>query len=184
MKAIEEVGLKKTARFLFYAALEVFYHNLIDHLLNFSHARKIFLSILGAQIGKDTILMNVRFFNWHHTGPGGLKIGKECFVGDETIIDLYDKVIFEDQVTIAQRVTILTHLNVGYKNHPLQKFFPKTSKQTVIKKGSVIGAASTILSGVTIGEKSFIAAGSVVVKDVPSNTLVGGVPAKKIRKIR
>lgn len=183
MKAIDEVGLKKTFKFLFFAFLQIVYHNLIDHLFYFSHARKLFLTVLGAKVGKNSIIMDVRFFNWHHKGPAGLKIGKECFIGDETIIDLFDKVILEDQVTIAQRVTILTHINVGYKDHPLQNYFPKFSKPVIFKKGSVVGASATILSGVTIGERAFVAAGSVVTKDVPSQTLVAGVPAKKIRKI-
>ena len=97
---------------------------------------------------------------------------------------MYDSVTLEDQVTIAQNVAILTHMNVGYINHPLQKYFPKFSKGVIFKKSCVIGASSTILPGVIIGEKSFVAAGSVVTKDIPQNTLVAGVPAKKVRKIR
>lgn len=46
-----------------------------------------------------------------------------------------------------------------------------------------IGAAATILPGVTIGENSIVAAGAVVNKDVPANTIVGGVPAKILRAI-
>lgn len=183
-RAIDEVGTKRTIRFILYCVVQVIYHNLVDHLLYFSSARKLFLQILGAKIGKYSILMDVNFFNWHHTGPSGLKIGKECFIGDKTLIDLYQSVILEDQVTVAQRVTILTHLNVGYKNHPMQKFFPKTSRPVTLKKGSVVGAAATILPGITIGQQAFIAAGSVVTKNVPANTLVAGIPAKKIRKIK
>lgn len=52
-----------------------------------------------------------------------------------------------------------------------------------IGDGTWIGAGSTILGGVTIGSSSVVAAGSVVTKDVPPNTLVGGVPAKLIRKL-
>lgn len=183
-RAIDEVGTRKTMRFILYCVVQIIYHNLIDHILYYSTARKLFLQLLGAEIGKYSILMNVKFFNWHHSGPSGLKIGKECFIGDETLMDLYEPIILEDQVTIAQRVVILTHLNVGYKNHPLQKFFPRHSKPVIFRKGSVVGAAATILPGVTIGPKAFVAAGSVVTKDVPANTLVAGVPAKKIRKNR
>lgn len=183
MKEIREIGLKKSLRFLIYSALQVIYHNIIDHFLFIPPARKLFLQILGAKIGTSSVIMNVKFFNWHHTGPDGLSIGDECYIGDESLIDLYDRVILEDQVTLAQRVIVLTHLNVGYKSHPLQKFFPKTAKPVTIKKGSVIGAGATILPGITIGEKSFVAAGSVVTKDVTSNTIVAGVPAKKIRNI-
>jgi len=183
IKAVQELGLKKSIRFAIYSFLQVFYHQLTAHLLPFPLIRKLFLIVLKARIGKDAIIMDVKFFNWHHRGPGGLVVGKDCFIGDEVIIDLYDEVILEDQVTLAQRVTVLTHLNVGYNDHPLQRFFPKRSKPVIFKTGSVVGAASIILPGVTIGQNSFVAAGSVATKNVPANTLVGGVPARTIRKI-
>ncbi len=179
MKAIEEIGIKKTFSFAVFSVIEIIYF-----LMLFPPLRKILLQVFGTEIGKNSVIMNVKFFNWHHLGLKGLKVGKECFIGDDVLIDLYNQVILEDQVTIAQRVNILTHLNVGYRNHPLQKFFPKFSKPVVFKRGSVVGAASTILPGVVVGEESFIAAGSVVTKDVPKRTLVAGVPAKIVRKIK
>ena len=184
MKAIEEIGVAKILRFIFFSFVLSIYHLFIDHIFNLPPIRKYFLILLGAKVGKDSILMSVKFFNWHYGGPGVLKIGTECFIGDETLIDLYDQVQLEDQVTIAQRVTVLTHQNVGYKDHPLQSYFPKFSKPVVFKSGSVIGAGSIILPGVIVGRESFVAAGSVVTKDVPARTLVGGVPAKIIRKIK
>lgn len=51
-------------------------------------------------------------------------------------------------------------------------------------KGAWIGANSTILKGVTIGENSVVAAGSVVTKDVPPFSVVGGIPAKIIKKLK
>ena len=184
MKAIKETGTKKTIKFVLFAFAEVIYHRIILHLLFFPPFRKFFLQILGASVGKDTNIMEVKFFNWHHKGPRGLKIGKECFLGDDTLIDLYDEVILGDQVTLAQRVTVLTHMNVGYSDHPLQKAFPKLSKPVVFKSGSVVGASSTILPGVTIGHNSFVAAGSVVTEDIPDNCLFAGNPAKLLRKIK
>lgn len=184
IKVIQEVGFRKTIKFLIYSFIQILYHLLIDHVFNLPPFRKYFLILLGAKVGKDSILMSVKFINWHYGGPGVLKIGSECFIGDETLIDLYDQVVLEDKVTIAQRVTILTHQNVGYKDHPLQKYFPKFSKPVIFKKGSVVGTGSIILSGVEIGRESFVAAGSVVTRDVPAKTLVGGVPAKFIRKIK
>lgn len=183
MKSVKEVGFKKTFRFIIYTFLQVAYHHIISHLLLFPQARKLFLILLGATIGSNSVIMDVGFFNWHQGGPKGLKIGNECFIGDETLIDLYDEVILENQVTLAQRVVVLTHLNVGYKDHPLQKYFPKTSKKVIFKNGCVVGAASTILPGVIVGRESFVGAGSVVTKDVPERTLVAGNPAKIIRKI-
>lgn len=184
MKEIDEIGLKKSLKFLVYSGLQVVYHNVVDHFLFIPPARKLFLQVLGAKIGKSSVIMNAKFFNWHHTGPGGLSIGNECYIGDESLIDLYDRVTLEDQVTLAQKVTVLTHLNVGYQDHPLQKFFPKSSKPVIFKNGCVIGANSTVLPGVAIGSQSFVAAGSVVIRNVPANSLVAGVPAKLIRKLK
>ena len=183
MKALKEMNAEKVIKFAVFGILLTIYHLLIDHIFNIPQARKIFLQLLGVTIDKDSILMNVQFFNWHRKGPKGLQIGKDCFIGDETLIDLYDNVVLEDQVTIAQRVTILTHLNVGYRDHPLQKYFPKFSKPVSFKNDCVVGAGAIILPGVTVGELSFIAAGSVVTKNVPTRTLVAGVPAKIIKKI-
>lgn len=175
---IREVGIIKIFSFLFYSFLTLIYP-----LLFLPPLRKLFLHALGANIGNATVIMNVKFFNWHHAGLRHLSIGKECFIGDESLIDLYGPVSIEDQVTIAQRVTILTHLNVGYKNHPLQKYFPKKTAKTTIKSGSVIGASSTILPGVTVRDMTFVAAGSVVTKSTPPKTLIAGVPAKAIKKL-
>ncbi|NKG22734.1 acyltransferase [Paeniglutamicibacter terrestris] len=55
--------------------------------------------------------------------------------------------------------------------------------EILIGDGSWIGAGSTILGGVTVGESCIIAAGSLVIKDIPANTMVGGVPAKKIKDL-
>lgn len=183
MKAVEEIGYKRTFKFVLYSIIQVIYHQLINHLFFIPPARKLFLTLLGAKIGNDSILMDIKFFNWHHTGPSGFKVGNKCFLGDETLIDLYDKVILEDNVTLGQRVLILSHTNVGYKDHPLQKYFPKKSKEVILKNGCFIGAGTTILPGVIVGEKAFVAAGSVVTSNIPSNSVFAGVPAKLIRKL-
>lgn len=183
MKAVEEVGFNKTFKFLIFSIIQVIYHLVINHLLFIPPARKLFLQILGAKIGSDSILMDVKFFNWHHTGPGGLTIGNKCFLGDETLIDLYNKVTLEDHVTLGQRVLILTHTNVGYKDHPLQKNFPKKSKEVVFENGCFVGAGTIILPGIVVGEKAFVAAGSVVTSTVPANSVYAGVPAKLVRKL-
>ena len=56
-------------------------------------------------------------------------------------------------------------------------------KAVLIRRNAWIGANSTILPGVTVGENAIVAAGSVVTKDVEANTIAGGVPAKKIKDI-
>ncbi|MBC6910595.1 acyltransferase [Lactobacillus reuteri] len=55
-------------------------------------------------------------------------------------------------------------------------------KAVLIKENAWLGANATILPGVTVGENAVVAAGAVVSKDVPANTVVAGVPAKVITK--
>lgn len=178
MKAFKEIGLGKALRFCIYEVLMLLYG-----ILLFPPCRVFFLRLFGAKIGKDTIIHNTKFFNLYKKGIKNFTVGKECFIGNECLFDLMEPIILGNQVTLAERVIILTHMNVGYKNHPLQKNFPSINKKTVLEDGCFIGANVTILAGVTIGKEAFIAAGSVVTKDVSPRTLVGGVPAKIIRKL-
>jgi len=53
----------------------------------------------------------------------------------------------------------------------------------VLKRNCWIGAGATILSGVTVGENAIVGAGAVVTKDVEANTVVGGIPAKLIKRL-
>jgi maltose O-acetyltransferase len=176
MKALDEIGFARAARFAFFTLAMVPYR-----LALFPPLRAAWLRLLGARIGRRTILHDVRFFNLYRRGPGGLRIGDDCFVGDECLFDLADEVRFEDHVTLAERVLILTHTNVGYRDHPLQPHFPAMAAAVTIRRGSFVGAAVTILPGVTIGPEAFVAAGSVVTADVPSRTVVAGVPARPLR---
>lgn len=179
MKSLKEIGIKKAIKFTVYSLLLM----LIFKLMIFPQLRIPFLKLLGVKIGKNVIIHTARFFNYYRKGFKGLQISNNCFIGDESLIDLADEVILFDNVTIAERVTILTHTNVGYKDHPLQKYFPAFNKPVVFEEGCFVGANVTVLPGTIIGKCSFVAAGSVVCEDVAANTLVGGVPAKYIKTI-
>ncbi|MFH1236140.1 MAG: acyltransferase [Parcubacteria group bacterium] len=178
MKALHEVGFLKALRFgLWVPLLGLF------SLAGYPQVRMIILRIFGARIRRSCIIHRVKFMNAYRKGFGGVYAGEEVFIGDECLLDLAESITFEDQVTLAERVVVLTHMNVGYRDHPLQKYFPAFAKPVVIKQGSFIGANVTILPGVTIGPRSFVAAGSVVTKNVLPDALVGGVPARQIRNI-
>lgn len=178
MKAYEEIGLIKTLRYLTAVPLHA-----IFRLAGYSPIRVGLLRLYGARVGRDAVIHAVRFFNLYRKGFGGLTIGDGSFLGDECLLDLAESITLGKQATLAERVTVLTHLNVGYRDHPLQGAFPSHAKPVRFDDGCFVGTNATILPGVTIGREAFVAAGAVVTKDVPPRTLVGGVPAKVIRPI-
>jgi acetyltransferase-like isoleucine patch superfamily enzyme len=76
-------------------------------------------------------------------------------------------------------------VNLVTINHPLD---PANRRSThcapiVINRGAWLGAAVTVMPGVTIGENAVVAANAVVTSDVPNDTVVGGIPARVIKRI-
>ncbi len=115
----------------------------------------------------------------------GANVGKKVFIGQEFFVfdsGRTELLTIEDDVGIAPFAIILIHSDPG--THELSKCYPVQSLPVTIKTGAWIGARVTILGGVTIGEHSIVAAGSVVTKNVPPYTVVGGVPAVKIKKLK
>src|SRR5262249_49476045 len=149
----------------------------------FPPLRAAWLRLLGARIGSDVVLHDVRFFNLYRAGVAALEIGDQCFLGDECLLDLAAPIRLERQVTLAERVLILTHTNVGYADHPLQRLFPASAGPVRLESGCFVGAGAIVLPGLTIGREAFVAAGSVVTHDVPPRTLVAGVPARAVRAL-
>ena len=179
MKAINEIGLGKACAFISYS-----FFGWVCNLPIFLPFKPIMFRSAGSVIGNNTVIHKMHIFNHYKGGYKNLTIGDDCFIGEDTSFDLSDKIVLHNQVTISNRVLLLTHTNVGYKDHPLQRYLPKYTKKIEIKRGAFVGANATILPGITVGECSIIAAGSVVTKDVEAKTVVGGVPAKVIKKIR
>ena len=178
MKAIDEVGWARAARFGAMTLAMVPYR-----LALFPPLRTMWLRMLGARIGARVVMHDVRFFNLYRRGLSGLVVGDEAFLGDECLLDLAEGIVLGDQVTLAERVLILTHTNVGYEDHPLQRHFPASASPVRIESGSFVGANATLLPGITVGAGSFVAAGAVVSADVPPRTLVAGVPARHVRAL-
>jgi acetyltransferase-like isoleucine patch superfamily enzyme len=110
-------------------------------------------------------------------------IGKNCKISTHTFI--CEGVHIEDNVFIGHNVTFINDKYPRSTNPDgsLQSEADWNVVNTYIKKGASIGSSSTILCGVTVGENAIVGAGAVVTKDVPSNSIVAGVPAKVIKKI-
>ena len=131
--------------------------------------------IIGKEIDKSTTIFVPFYTNFGRH----IRLGKNVFINHAcSFLDL-GGITIEDDVQIGPRVNLVT------ENHPLN---PKQRKDLIlqsihIKKNVWIGAAATILPGVSIGENAIVAAGAVVNRDVAANTIVGGVPAKFIKNL-
>jgi len=137
--------------------------------------RDLLGQITGSAIDESVAIFTPLYINYgKHT-----KIGKNVFINFDCIFLDLGGITIEDGVLIAPKVSLLS------EGHPLppDKRHSLVPKPIHIKKNAWIGANATILHGVTIGENSVVAAGSVVSKDVPDNVVVGGTPAKIIKKI-
>ncbi len=138
----------------------------------------------GAEIGAQTKI-------WHfvHVSSGakiglGCVLGQNVFVGGRAVIgnnvriqnnvSVYDDVILEDDVFCGPSMVFTNVLNprsfISRKNEYMK---------TIVRRGASLGANSTIVCGVTIGEYAFVGAGSVVTKDIPDYGLFYGNPARQ-----
>src|SRR3989344_7732261 len=176
MKTIQTIGFAKAVRFLWYTWYAWLIH------ISLPPVRAWLLRLAGAKVGADTVMFDVRFVNLYHYGFSKLSVGNRCFLGDEVMLDVRGGITLVDDVTLSNRVSVVSHINVGYPDHPLQKLYPTRESAVVIKHGAYIGSNAIILPGVTIGRESGVGAGAVVTKDVPGHVVVAGVPAKIIKK--
>lgn len=127
------------------------------------------VNLYGCEIGDGT-----KIASFVEIGKN-VKIGKNCKI--EAFAFIPEGVVLEDDVFIGPHVCFTNDR------------YPKVSKgkswdivKTVVKINASIGANATVICGITIGQDSTVAAGSVVTKDVPPKTLVIGNPAKIVNK--
>ena len=111
--------------------------------------------------------------------------GKNITIGKNVFINMGCKFQDHGGITIGDNALIGHNVVLATLNHDFDpsKRASMISAPIVIGNGVWIGANATILQGVTIGDNSIVAAGSVVKNDVPPNTIVGGVPARVLKKI-
>ena len=138
--------------------------------------RELLSQITGSEIDESVAVFTPLYINYGKN----TKIGKNVFINFDCVFLGLGGITIEDNVLIAPKVSLLS------EGHPVS---PNERQSLVpgkihIKTNAWIGAGVTILPGVTIGENSVVAAGAVVSKNVPANTVVGGIPSKIINSIK
>ena len=121
------------------------------------------------------------------------QIGENCNICSHCLIEndvkIGDNVTIKSGVQVWDGITIEDNVQVGANVSFTNDRYPRAKnpnwvlEKTLLKRGASIGAGSTLLCGITIGENAMIGAGSVVTKDVPGGELWLGNPAKFVRKI-
>lgn len=139
-----------------------------------------------AKIDKGTRVWNFVQIMDNVTIGKNCNIGNNCFIENGVVVGngvtiknnvaLYDGAIIEDDVFLGPNCVFTNVLRPRAFISQKDNF-----KKTIVKKGATIGANATIVCGITIGEYSFVGAGSVVTKDVPPFALVVGNPARIIK---
>jgi acetyltransferase-like isoleucine patch superfamily enzyme len=125
----------------------------------------------------DSFLLIPPFYT---AGGDEIRVGRNVFINQNcTFYDLGGLDIADD-VMIGPNVSIIT---AGHPLQPSQRRAVTIGKPIAIERNVWIAAGATIIGGVTVGANSVVAAGSVVTKQVPPNSLVGGNPARVIRSI-
>jgi len=121
----------------------------------------------GARIGKNVVL-----------GQGAY-VGSKAVIGDgckiQNNVSVYDNVVLEDEVFCGPSAVFTNVYN------PRSSVDRKAEyRDTLIRRGATLGANSTVVCGVTIGEFAFVGAGAVVTSDVRAYAQVVGVPARQV----
>ena len=140
----------------------------------------------GIEIGVGTIVMHgavLHVYNFRNLPGAFIHIGRDCLVGEYSVIR------GQGGVTIGDRVYTSPHTQIIAVNHvfndPGKPFVDQgiTAQGITIEDDVWLGSAAIVTDGVHIGKGAVVAAGAVVVEDVPAHTIVGGVPARIIREI-
>ncbi len=135
-----------------------------------------FTNLYGCEVGEDT---KIGAFVEIQKGA---RIGNRCKVSSHSFI--CEGVTIEDEVFIGHSVTFINDRfpRATAADGKLQTESDWKCESTTIKRGASIGSGSTILCGVTIGERAIVGAGSVVTKDVEKDTVVAGNPARPLKR--
>ena len=108
---------------------------------------------------------------------GFLHMGENSEIERNCFILAKDRIEIGENSTIAYGVTVLTGADPNGPKNWLSQLYPPVKAPVIIGRDCWIGANSTLLPGVKVGDRSVVAAGSVVIRDVPSGVMVAGNPA-------
>ncbi|HVC25424.1 MAG TPA: DapH/DapD/GlmU-related protein [Acidimicrobiales bacterium] len=138
--------------------------------------REAFEELIGKRVGDSFNLIPPFYADYGLN----ITIGRAVFIGHDCAFTGHAAITIEDQVMIAHKVNLVT---AGHPVEPDKRRRYITAEPITIETNVWIGAAATILPGVTIRADSVVAAGAVVTHDVPPATLVAGVPARVIKNL-
>jgi len=115
----------------------------------------------------------------------GYKIGSKVFIGEDLIIRDerrdWGMVTIGDRVAITDRVTLVVASNANFSK--IRNLVGDVHLPIVIEDDAWLGTGVTVLPGVTIGRGAVVGAGAVVTRNVPSFTVVAGVPARIVKRL-
>jgi UDP-2-acetamido-3-amino-2,3-dideoxy-glucuronate N-acetyltransferase len=136
-----------------------------------------FVNLYGCEIGDET-----RIGTFVEIQKGA-RVGRRCKISSHTFI--CEGVTIEDEVFVGHGVTFVNDRYPRATNAAGEVQTPAdwTCQTILVKQGASIGSGSTLLGGITIGEKSIVGAGSVVTEDVPPGVIVAGNPARVLRSV-
>jgi acetyltransferase-like isoleucine patch superfamily enzyme len=141
--------------------------------------RRILAKKVFAACGEDVIIHhNVLFSSGRN-----ISLGDKVFLNRDVMLDDRTTITIGAHTMIAAGALIETHGHIYDDFSEPIAYGGRTLAPVRIGPDCLIGFNTAIMAGVTIGERCIVAASSVVTKDVPDRTIVGGVPAKKIKDI-
>ncbi len=137
-----------------------------------------FTNLYGCEIGDD-----VKIGAFVEVQKGA-KIGNRCKISSHTFI--CEGVTLEDEVFVGHHVVFTNDLYPRATNErgTLQTDADWECVPTLVKRGASIGSGAVLLCGITVGENAIIGAGSIVTRDVPSDTIVAGNPARILKSVK
>jgi maltose O-acetyltransferase len=146
-----------------------------------NRVRVVILRLGGLRIGKGTVVFGQMTVTGSKHPASTVRIGRSCWLNRGCFIDASASVTIADRVAMGHDVLILTSTHeVG---PPIRRASEMMVAPVTIGAGAWLGARTVVLPGVSIGEGAVVGAGAVVTRDVPANTLVGGVPAQRLRQL-